>query len=114
MEDYRELADYVEDNSNLVTVDMEVLAEVHGAGRLGKHVRRNIGESLRGAGLGYHPNPLPNSQYKQVRLFKLGQPESTLIQAVLNPGEEEDKEIRRTVDSSAEQTIRKVRELVCD
>lgn len=112
---YRDLKTAVDGNGGLATIKMRLLADVHGVGRLGNRVRDNISNKLDGEGLGHYPEPkLPSSQHKQVRIYSKGSPAGRLISAVLDPGHKSDEEIRRTINSDAEETLERVRELVCD
>lgn len=114
-EDYDALADLVDQHDDVLTVEMRLLRDVHDVGRLGKHVRENISKKLNGVGLGHFPkDELPSSQYNDVRLYRLGSPAGSLIEAVVEPGEENDREIQKAVNSDARETIERVKELVCD
>ena len=112
---YDELVELVDANEDVFTVKMGSLRDAHDVGRLGKHVRKNISKRLRSQGLGHYPkDELPSSQHDEVRIFRLGTPTGDLIQAVTQPGTENDEAIRSTVNSDAQARLDRVKELVCD
>lgn len=108
-----ELRGAVEGADDVLTVPMVVLRDAHGAGRLGIHVRANISKALRSLGLGHYPDPLPDSQWEQVRVYRLGTPTADLVDAVLNPSDEHDEFIREAIGGEAADTLDRVRELIC-
>lgn len=114
-----ELRDQVEKNDGVVTVRMEEVRDAYQAGRLGVHVRSNISKRLRGLGLGHFPleaddgEPMPYRQSAPVRIYKLGSPVADLIDAVLDPGDEHDEELREAATASSSEIIDRIRELVC-
>ncbi len=110
---YAELKEVVAANGDVLTVKMEALRNVHGAGKLGVHVRAGISADLHKQGLGHFPDELPNYYWDEVRLFMQGTQVSRLIEAARNVGEDHDAVIRELVESDASETIQKVRELVC-
>lgn len=114
-----ELRDQVEKNGGVVTVRMEEVRDAYQAGRLGVHVRSNISKRLRGLGLGHFPleaddgEPMPYRQSAPVRIYKLGSPVADLIDAVLDPGDEHDEELREAATGSSSEILDRIRELVC-
>lgn len=114
LQNYDVLAEAVDDSDNLLTIQMDILRDIHGAGRLGKHVRENISDELRSNGLGHYPEELPSSQYNSVRIYRLGSPAGRLIEAVTEPGADNDETIRTAINKDAQQAIDRVQELVCD
>jgi hypothetical protein len=111
--DLEDLKAAVEGSGGVQTFPMDVVRDAYGAGRLGIHVRTNITRALQGMGLGHYPPVLPDSQYERVRIYKLGTPVSDLISAVLTPGEDGDERIRELSTGTANETLERVRELVC-
>jgi hypothetical protein len=110
---YKELGDLVEGNAGVLTIKMEQLRDIHGAGKLGVHVRAGISDNLRQQGLGHFPPELPNYQWDEVRVYKQGTPVGRLIEAVLAVSEDNDEVIREMAGSDASATLVKIRELVC-
>jgi len=115
IETYRELADAVDENGGVATVKMRLLAHIHDVGRLGKHVRQRISTKLQGEGLGHYPEPnLPSSQGDRVRIYDVASPAGRLINAVTSPGKENDKKILQRINNDSEETVERIKELVCD
>lgn len=114
-----ELRDQVDKNDGVVTVRMEEVRDAYQAGRLGVHVRSNISKRLRGLGLGHFPleaddgEPMPYRQSAPVRIYKLGSPVADLIDAVLEPSDEHDEELREAATASSTEIVDRIRELVC-
>lgn len=108
-----ELRQEIEANGNVMTMKMEDLRDMHGAGKLGIHVRTNISKSLRGAGLDHKPDPLPEYQDRNVRVFKQGTAVADLIDAATTPSVEHDEELRQAAGGEASETLDRIRELVC-
>jgi hypothetical protein len=111
--DYDELRQLVIDNGGVLTVDMRVLRDIHGAGKLGVNVRANISKELRGRGLGHYPNDLPAYYWEPARVYLMGSPVGDLIEAVLSPSPDRDEVIRDVVNTDTSDTLAKIRELVC-
>jgi len=111
--DYDQLRQLVIDNGGVLTLDMQLLRDVHGAGKLGVNVRANISKELRGRGLGHFPPDLPQYYWDPARVYLMGSPAGDLIEAVLTPSPDRDEMIRETVNSDASDVVAKVRELVC-
>jgi hypothetical protein len=113
LEDYDQLRQLVIDNGGVLTVEMKILRDIHGAGKLGVNVRANITKELKGRGLGHYPTDLPQYYWDPARLYLMGSPAGDLIEAVLMPSPDRDDLIRDTVNSDANEVLAKVRELVC-
>jgi len=96
-----------------MTLDMGALRELHGAGKLGVHVRSGISDKLRQNGIGHYPSELPTYQWDQVRLYKQGTPVGRVIEAVFTVGEDGDAILRESAGSDADEILVRVRELVC-
>ncbi|MGO9699984.1 MAG: hypothetical protein ACLPX7_12065 [Xanthobacteraceae bacterium] len=114
MKNYDDLAKAVRDAGNVLSCDMGTLRDVHGAGKLGIHVVRNISEELERHGLGHYPEELPQDQWKYARIYKLGTPVARVIRAVTSPDEKSDKVLRDIGGGEANDVLKKIRELVCD
>lgn len=114
-EGYSDVKQAVEKNENVVTVEIGPLRDAHGADRLGKYVRKRISKKLERHGLGRYPQKLPSSQHEKVRIYRLGtQPTSDLIQAVTTPREDKGQLIREKVNSTAEEKLDRIGEMVCE
>jgi hypothetical protein len=100
-------------NQDVLTVSMEALRNAYGAGRLGIHVRDGISKELHGLGVGHYPTELPDSQDESVRLYKHGTPVADVIDAVLQPGEQHDEEIREAAAKETAEVLKQIRELIC-
>lgn len=111
--DMNEVKAGVENNGGVLTIKMGELRVAYGSGRLGVHVRSRIGKSLNGMGLGYYPDPLSDSQFDLVRLYKLGGPVADLVGAVLHPSPGGDQVLREATGGEATTILAQVRELVC-
>ncbi len=110
----KEIADDVKARENLMTLSMGILTRAYGAGRGGSTVRSNIARELASLGVGHLPVELPNWGNEQVRLYIRGTAIADLITAVENLGENHDATLRRLASASSEDTLKKIRELVCD
>lgn len=113
MRTYEDLKRAVEQRDGLLLTTMGVLRDIHGAGKLGVHIRRAISESLAGNGMGHLPAELPAYQEDAVRVYRLGSNVATTIRAVLSPSGAGDDALRRSAGSEAQETLKKIRELVC-
>jgi hypothetical protein len=109
---YDELKQSIEENEGLLTVSMRRLRDIHGADRLGVHVRSNISDELAGLGLGHYPEELPDSQHEHARIYKLGSPAAAIINAVLKPDSQSDAEIRKAASGANSRVLEKIRELL--
>ncbi|MDK2122736.1 hypothetical protein [Parachitinimonas caeni] len=117
MQDMDAIKEQVEKNGNVLTVSMEQLKDIHGAGRLGSHVRQEISRALEGVGLAHVPRELPSYQHELVRLYKRGTDIGQFIEKVLSPGEESDKWLLKKISSKGPdyaEIIQKIRDLVSD
>ncbi len=113
-QDYDGLRRQVEAESGLHTTTMEILRELHGAGRLGKHVRDAISGELAAHGMGHLPEELPSYQEMLVRIFRLGTPIADTVNAVLNPSTGGDQVLRQIGAAQGQDILKKIRELVCE
>ena len=107
----------VEANGDVLTVTMEELRNVHGAGKLGRNVCGEISKELVGMGIGHIPEPLPSNQTDLVRLYKRGTQAGGLIEAVLRPGAGNDNLVRtaaRTGGTSSDTILAQIRDLVAE
>lgn len=99
---------------SVMTVDMGTLRDIHGAGKLGVHVVKNISEELELHGLGHYPEELPQDQWQNARIFRAGTPVAKVIRAVMSPDEKGDKILRDLGGGEASDVLKKIRELVCE
>lgn len=103
MENWDSIKAAIENNGSVLTVSMETLRNAHGAAKLGVHVRTEISSHLAGMGIGHVPRTLPTYQHEPVRLYKRGTPVGDLIETVLTPGEQSDKQL---VDQLGESDVK--------
>ena len=91
----------VEANGDLLAVTMEDIRRAHGKyGKLGPHVQTQLAKWLTNEGLGALPETLARYQHEEVRLYRLGTSMSDVIEAVLDPTERGDQELRKYVSSN--------------
>ncbi len=83
----------VEQNGNVLTISMEELRNAAGAAKMGVNVRNGISGTLAGMGLGHIPVELPSYYYEQVRLYKRGTAVGKMIDTILEPGEQNDRQL---------------------
>ncbi len=107
---YAELSTIIGDSDDVATVLMEDLRNAHKVKKLGRTVRENIAKKLQSLGLGFVGKELPGYQEHSVRIFRLGTPVATLINAVMNPGVEHDIIIRNHTDNEAQQALDRIKE----
>ncbi|WP_052509958.1 hypothetical protein [Vreelandella aquamarina] len=88
-----EIKTEVEQNGNVLTISMEELRNAAGASRLGVNVRDDISSTLAGMGLGHVPVELPAYYYEPVRLYKRGTAVGKMIDTMLEPGEQNDRQL---------------------
>jgi hypothetical protein len=109
----------VDEADGVLTMPMWELRDAYGKQRLGVHVRASISRALKGMGLGHFPERgpdgelLPYSQYADIRLYRLGSPIADFIDAVLEPSEDHDEELRQASSGGAAEILNQVREIVC-
>lgn len=113
MPGYNDLRASVEGDGGLLTTTMETLKDIQGAGRLGVNVREAISKALASHGLGHLPAELPANQWEEVRLYRLGTLLSDVVDAVAKPSAKGDEVLRTVSSSDSQETLRKIRELVC-
>jgi hypothetical protein len=110
LEEAKELCDK---SQGVLTTNMGAVRDAYGAGRLGVHVRKAISDRLKSLGVGHYPEPLPEDQWKCVRLYRLGTPVADLIDAVLQPSAQHDEELRAAAGGEDAKVLRDIRALVC-
>ncbi|MEZ4447760.1 MAG: hypothetical protein R3B72_52270, partial [Polyangiaceae bacterium] len=108
------LARAVELEGDLITTSMETLRNLHNAGRLGVHVVSGIQDRLANHGLGHFPDPLPNYQHEEVRIYKQGTQVAKIVEAVLSPSDRGDRVLREAANVDTSEKLQKIRELICD
>ena len=107
-----ELRDLVKRNGDVLTVEMEQVRDAYGKGRLGVHVRDNMSKALAGLGIGHYPRPLPDRQWAFVRVYRLGSEIADLIDAVMEPSEEHDEELRKAGGGGAADVLRQIKDII--
>jgi hypothetical protein len=112
---YEELDETVKAQSDILTCDMGVLRDMHGAGKLGTHVVANISDELERRGLGHYPTELPVNQWEKVKIYRRGSQVGNFIRA-LGSFETKDDDLLRSLTgkNSPNEVLKKIRELVCD
>jgi hypothetical protein len=91
---YSELYNKLELRGGVMTCEMSVLRDIHGAGKLGINVVEKISEELGQRGISHFPRYLPLNQNDKVRLFKRRSPLGELIAAVIAIDERSDDKLR--------------------
>ena len=112
--DYDELTRAVDKNGAVLTCEMWQLRVAHKAGKLGVHVVANISDELDKRGFGHYPAPLPQNQYEKARIYRRSGAIGSLIKAVLSVDKDADEVLKSIGTDDAAETIKKIRELVCD
>lgn len=110
---FEDLRALVDGAGGLIVTDMESLRDAHGVGKLGVHVRAAIHDRLADQGLGHLPYDLPSYQHEEVRVYRLGSEIAKVVNAVLRPSPSGDDILRQSVGTDAQQTLARIRELVC-
>ncbi|PMR74053.1 hypothetical protein [Billgrantia endophytica] len=113
--EWDEIKSEVEQQGNVITLSMEQLRNAAGASRLGVNVREEISSTLAGMGLGHIPVDLPAYHYEQVRLYKRGTAVGKMIDIMLEPGEQNDRQLTDRLGGDGPDyaaIVERVRELV--
>jgi hypothetical protein len=116
IDSYETLAQQVDQNAGILTVQMGLLRDVHGAGKLGSIVVNSIHDRLESLGLGHTPAELPTYQEQRAIIYRKGSPVARLIEAVNTISERSDQILRQfaSKDNKTNEIVQKIRELVCD
>ncbi|MGY4712982.1 hypothetical protein ACXDF8_26120 [Mycolicibacterium sp. CBM1] len=113
MTSYEDLRDKVANTPGPYLTTMEELKQAHGAAKLGVNIRAAITDRLKGYGLGHLPAELPQYQWEQVRLYRLGTPLEKVIKAVIEPSDLGDEVLLQVVATDAQEVLAQIRQLVC-
>lgn len=105
---WEDLRNVVVANNGVYRIDMAVLRELGGYGRLGTNVRQVLSRKLAGIGLGHLPAELPAYQDQQILLYQYGTPAAEVVEAV-REGASDDAEAA-LVRLNSSQDIAKVRD----
>jgi hypothetical protein len=92
--DYSPITTAVAKSGGVKTFEMVELLTAHGAGKLGRIVRKEISADLARMGYGHVPADLPNRKVKLVRVFKYGTPVGNVILAATLPAVEHDETLK--------------------
>lgn len=111
---YEQLAEAAIAEGGLLSVDMVKLRDLHGAGKLGVHVVQNISDKLGSVGLGHEPAELPQQQWERVRVYTRGSSVGRIIEAARTVDDKSDAILREVGSDDASETLKRIRELVCD
>lgn len=109
------LKEAVEAEGDLLTVAMEDIRRAHGRyGKLGRHVQPQLAKWLKNEGLGAVPPELKGYQHEEVRVYRLGTSMADVIEAVLDPTDTGDKELRKyaSANGEAQRQLDEVRAIV--
>ncbi len=112
--DYDTLAKQVALRDGVMTVQMGMLRDIHGAGKLGVNVCASISDALKSHGLSHYPETLSTDQWKTARLYKVGSAVGDLIKAVTTIDEKSDEVLRGLAGDRSSEVLKKIRDLVCD
>lgn len=106
---YAEMREVVQSqHGGLAVTSMQQLRDLGNAGRLGKHVRDRISQSLQDHGLGHLPAELPNDQSAEVRVYVTASAIGQVIEAVLRPSQSGDARLRNV---GSEDVVKKLSEV---
>ena len=113
---YDDLSQHVDAEEGILLMSMGDLRDVHGAGKLGSNVVAGIADKLASVGLGHSPASLPTSQWGRALIYRKGSPLARLIEAINEPSDKSIEVLKEvgTRSSEASDTLRRIRELVCD
>jgi hypothetical protein len=114
MKSYEEVSDFVDKNDGIATFEMWQLRDAHGAGKLGINVVANISEELEKRGLGHQPRSLPQNQNESARVYRRGSTVGKIMEATRKVDAEADRFLRAISANDAADTLKKIKELVCD
>ncbi len=113
---FNELAEEVVAAQGVLTVWAEQPKKAWDAQRLGANIRGYITEALERRDIGHIPVEFPDRESALVRLYVRNSAVGRIIEAVLNPGEDTDDEIRNLVEGVAldnkEVQLTQIRQLV--
>jgi hypothetical protein len=104
----------LEQAAGLLKVHTGRLRDAVGAGKLGVHVRTQIGRQLEAVGLGHFTAELPEYQRMPVRVFALASPIADLVKAVRRPSSVGEEKLRVLATDTASEILNRLRMLVCD
>jgi len=105
----------VRSNGGVASFPAWQLREAQRAGRLTHRINENILRSLAGRGLGTIPGSadgMPTSQNEWVRVYAKDTPLGRVLEAAMQPGEDEDEVLREGVDGAAAKMVERIREIV--
>jgi hypothetical protein len=105
----------VEAEDDLLVASMEDIRRAHGKyGKLGPHVQVQLAKWLKNEGLGSLPAGLARYQHEEVRLYRLGTAMADVIEAVLEPSEPGDRELRKYVsmNGAAQRQLDEIRAML--
>lgn len=109
---YDDLADWLSGNGDLATVRMQLLRDIHGAGKLGAIVRQHISDALHHVGIAHVPETLPSNHGDLVRIYSRDAAVGTLIRAVHELGPRADAALRDVASRQADAIVREIRRLL--
>lgn len=118
---YEDLNAAIGNDSNqlptVMLVEMSVLRNMAGAGKLGASVRDRIKEDLGRYGLHTAPESLPTAAWQSVEVYRANTRVAHIINAVLNPSSENVEyllDVANTEEDSAESYLERIKGLVLE
>ncbi|WP_157509237.1 hypothetical protein [Luteipulveratus halotolerans] len=117
MTTYEEIKGFVDAGGGVATFAAGELREAQGAGRLTERINEGILRSLNALGMGAVPNEaylMPTSQHDEVRVYDKASSIGRIIEAALAPGDENDRYLVETIDTTAADIVEQIRRLVAE
>ena len=109
MKNYSDLKVAVDAKAGVLTVSMATLRDIHGAGKLGTHVRAQILNDLVRHGLRADAIELPAYQHQLVRVYDPESPVGRVIEAVNVISLESDSTLRELVAADAHSKLERIK-----
>lgn len=117
MSTYQEIKKQVSDNGGVSTFEAWELREAQGAGRLTEKINSGILKSLGDHGMGAVPHEarlMPTQQYGHVRVYDKASAIGRVTEGALQPGDEQDRFLVETIDTTAADIVEQIRTLVAE
>ncbi len=105
-QNFTELRASVEERGGILAVSMADVRDAGEAKRLRGNVRERLERALQNEGLGHlPPEPLPNDQNKDIRVYSRNSDLGEIVEAVLLPTDVGDERLRAAAGSEAGQAV---------
>jgi len=111
---FAKLAEEVTANGNVLVCRVERLRDAAGYSKLGRYVVGDIEDGLRRNGLGWRTQSPIDNAAKQALLYTLGTKAEAIVRAVMEPTPDGAAVLRSVVNEPAEETLKRIKALVCD